>query len=392
VRASILESSTHALDALRTSEMTMFLFFNPSWLGPLALAGLALCWLAVGWVCAREAGVVAARSGSMPLATTRAVRLGSYVLAEKIGEGAMGEVYRAYHCVLGTWRAVKLLPRGASERERERFEKEARLGAELRHPNAVSIYEQGEAPDGTNYYAMELVDGVTLSELVDRQGPQSPERVVQILLQVCAALEVAHGQGLVHRDIKPDNVLLTATDQAKLIDFGLVERMGEIGGEGACDTVVGTPLYISPEAIVAPETVGAPSDLYGLGAVAYFLLTGAPVFRGESVVEVCGHHLHTPPEPLSAVRGDDMPAELEQIVLDCLAKDPARRPKSAAELRRRLFLCLVAAPADAVANTVLGEAVRASSSVSFLRAQRAVDRESAVLTVEARRAACQRAA
>jgi serine/threonine-protein kinase len=284
------------------------------------------------------------------------------------------------------------LPRAASERERERFEKEARLGAELCHPNAVSIYEQGEAPDGTSYYAMELVDGVTLGELVDRQGPQSPERVAQIMLQVCAALEAAHDKGLVHRDIKPDNVLLTTTGQAKLIDFGLVERIGEMGAGEAFDVVVGTPLYISPEAIVAPETVGAPSDLYGLGAVAYFLLTGSPVFGGASVAEVCGHHLHTSPERLSVARGDDMPAELEQIVLDCLAKDPARRPRSAAELSRRLALYLVATRQDEVARAVTGEPSRASSSISFRRAQCAFDGDGAVLTVEAPTEACQRAA
>src|SRR5687768_10006190 len=126
----------------------MLLSFDHSWLGPLAFAGLALCWLVVGWVCAREAAAGEQARVSMPSAANRAVWLGSYLLTEKIGEGAMGEVYRAYHRALGTWRAVKLLPRGASERERERFEKEARLGAELRHPNAVSIYEQGEAPDG----------------------------------------------------------------------------------------------------------------------------------------------------------------------------------------------------------------------------------------------------
>jgi eukaryotic-like serine/threonine-protein kinase len=366
--------------------MTMLLVFDHSWLGPLAFAGLALCWLAIGWVCAREIAAAARPSVSMPSAANRAVWLGSYLLAEKIGAGAMGEVYRAYHCALGTWRAVKLLPRDASERERERFEKEARLGAELRHPNAVSIYEQGEA-DGTSYYAMELVDGVTLGELVDRQGPQSPERVVQILQQVCAALGAVHDKGLVHRDIKPDNVLLTTTGQAKLIDFGLVERIGEMGG-GAFDAVVGTPLYISPEAILAPETVGARSDLYGLGAVAYFLLTGSPVFRGGSVVEVCGHHLHTSPERLSAVRGDDLPAELEQIVLDCLAKDPARRPRSAVELNRRLALYLVTARLDTVAN----EPSRAPSSISFLQPQCAFEGDGAMLTAQARTEACQRAA
>jgi serine/threonine-protein kinase len=299
-------------------------------------------------------------------------------LAEKMGEGAMGEVYRAYHRALGTWRAVKILPRGASGREHERFEKEARLGAELRHPNSVSIYEQGEAPDGTSYYAMELVEGVTLSALVARQGRLSPERVVQILLQLCGALEEAHDRGLVHRDIKPENVLLTADGQAKLIDFGLIERVGDTGRGEAVDAVVGTPLYISPEAIVAPETVGPRSDLYGLGAVAYFLLSGAPVFRGRSVVEVCGHHLHTSPERLSVVLGEGIPAELEQIILDCLAKDAAQRPASAAALAQRLSRCL--------------EPDEAPPCIASIRAQQAFERLEAVLAAEAQGAACRRAA
>src|SRR5690606_38229810 len=127
-----------------------------------------------------------------------------------------------------------------------------------------------------------------LQQLVEREGAQAPERVVRILLQLCAALEEAHGKGLVHRDIKPENVLLTgqARDVAKLIDFGLVEQVGAVALSSR-DLLVGTPLYMAPEAIVAPETVGAASDLYGLGAVAYFLLRGAPVFHGRSVVEVC---------------------------------------------------------------------------------------------------------
>ncbi|HWO09503.1 MAG TPA: serine/threonine-protein kinase [Polyangiaceae bacterium] len=310
---------------------------DPSLLGSLALAGLALCLAFAGWVFAYRAGMAPVAVVVPPARPPR--QLGPYTLADKIGEGAMGEVYRAWNAAVGGWRAVKLLPRGASERDRRRFEQEARLGAELRHRNTVSIYDSGEAHDGTCYYAMELLDGVTLHELVEREGRQPPARVVRILLQLCAALEEAHGKGLVHRDIKPENVLLTRDGLCKLIDFGLAERVGE-GAEGQVgDAVVGTPLYISPEAIVAPETVGARSDLYGVGAVAYFLLRGAPVFHGRSVVEVCGHHLHTAPERLSAVLGDAVPAELEQIVLDCLAKDAAQRPASAAELSRRLASC-----------------------------------------------------
>lgn len=324
------------------------------------ILALTFCLAITGWPRAPEG----CPSASLPL-TAPPQRLGPYQLGDKIGQGAMGEVYRAHHVVLGGWRAVKLLPRGASERERERFEKEARLGAALRHPNAVSIYERGQAADGTRYYAMELLEGQTLQQLVEREGQQPPERVIRILMQLCSALEGAHGLGLVHRDVKPDNVLLTgeALGLVKLIDFGLVERIGELARAQPLDAVVGTPLYLSPESIVAPETVDARSDLYGLGALAYFLLCGAPVFQGKSVVEVCSHHLHTTPEPPSARIEGGLPVALERCVLACLAKDPAARPRSAADLQRRLQECL-----DDL------DARRAVGHLHVRRAQRLLDR------------------
>jgi len=334
-------------------------------LAPALTLCLALCLMAVGWVgfsrpWARLAGVNAAATGGKP------ERLGPYRLANKIGEGAMGEVYRAWHPALGGWRAVKLLPRGASARDRQRFEAEARLGAELHHPNTVSIFDRGESRDGTCYYAMELLEGETLQQLVEREGPQSPERVVRILMQLCAALDEAHGKGLVHRDIKPENVLLAGErrDVAKLIDFGLVARVGAVADSTSLDVLVGTPLYMSPEAILAPEAIDARADLYGLGAVAYFLLRGAPVFHGRSVVEVCSHHLHTAPEPLSALLGEALSPELEALILSCLAKDPAARPQSAAELGRRLARCIEPAPL----------------CLAAMRAQRMLDRLEAVVS------------
>jgi serine/threonine protein kinase len=354
-------------------------------LGPVALCSLALCLLLSGWAWARQAGygLLAAHGGRRPQ------RVGPYTLADKIGEGAMGAVYRAWSSTLGGYCAVKVLPRGASERDRLRFEKEARLGAELHHPNTVSIYERGQSGDGTCYYAMELLEGLTLQQLVEREGRQTPERVVSILMQLCAALEEAHDKGLVHRDIKPENVLLTGDhlEHVKLIDFGLVERVGDVGRGLAADAVVGTPLYISPEAIVAPETVGVRSDLYGLGAVAYFLLRGAPVFHGNSVVEVCGHHLHTRPESLSRALGAAMPAELEQIVMDCLSKDASLRPAHAAELARRLEGCL-----QPERDAAFDDPDEAPLNLSFLWAERALDRLDAVLAAEARKGECQRAA
>ncbi len=328
-------------------------------LGSIGMLALAACLLLVGRLWARESPVLATlapvRDRLTPVLRLHARRLGAYVLEDKIGEGAMGEVYRARHAALGRATAVKVLRREASQREHERFEQEARLTAQLRHPNSVAVYDYGRAADGTSYYAMELLEGVTLQELVERYGAQPAGRVIGILLQLCAALRETHGAGLVHRDVKPDNVFLCrqggALDVAKLLDFGLVKQVTQQPepDEGA-RMVLGTPLYMSPEAIAAPETVSAQSDLYGLGALAYFLLTGSPVFVGDSVVEVCTHQLHSPPERLSRVATQPIAEDLEDVVLACLAKDPTARPASAAELARRLERCIDAdtwADADA---------------------------------------------
>jgi len=312
-------------------------------IGPLLLAGLAMFGLTRDgrwWQAPVAAAEVNATADAAP------VRLGPYTLGSKIGEGAMGEVYRAWNSAAGAWHALKLLPRHASPSDRRRFEKEARLGALVRHPNTVSIIEQAEERQGTCYYAMELLEGTNLQQLVEREGAQPASRVARILGQLAAALEEMHVQGLVHRDVKPENVLLTGGERelCKLIDFGLVEHVGALAQGQPEGALIGTPLYISPEAIVAPETVGPRSDLYGLGAVGYFLLRGEPVFRGQSLIEVCCHHLHSTPEPLGLAlddraAGEAGAAELERIVLDCLAKDPGDRPASAAELARRLARC-----------------------------------------------------
>jgi eukaryotic-like serine/threonine-protein kinase len=268
--------------------------------------------------------------------------LGQYRLEQKIGAGAMGEVYRARHAMLRRPTAVKLLAGDVSETQLRRFEKEVQLTASLTHPNTISIYDYGRTPEGTFYYAMELLDGLTLEELVERYGAQPAARVTQILIQVCGALEEAHAAGLIHRDIKPANIMLCERggipDVVKVLDFGLVKQ---VEGDGAAtqsnlDQVVGTPLYMSPEAILAPERVDRRSDLYGVGAVGYFLLCGAPVFTGKSVIEVCSQHLHSEPAPPSARSPVAVPAELERLLLACLQKEPTRRPESAAALATEL--------------------------------------------------------
>jgi len=268
-------------------------------------------------------------------------RIGPYALVDRIGGGAMGEVYRARHSRSGQVRALKLLTPLASDEQRERFEHEMQLGPQLRHPNTVAALEHGRAPDGRPYFTMDLVDGVDLDLLVTREGPQPARRVIAMLRQLAGALVELHDQGLVHRDIKPANILVCrdggGDDAVKLIDFGLAKRLAEPARSEDC--VVGTPLYISPEAIAAPGEVDGRSDLYGLGAVAYFLLTGAPVFVGDNLIDVCAQHLLRAPEPPSRACEAPIDAELDRLVLDCLAKQPAARPRDARELIRRLDRC-----------------------------------------------------
>ena len=273
-------------------------------------------------------------------------KLGQYTLDEKIGEGGMGIVYRAHHALLRRPTAVKLLPlEKAGAETLARFEREVQLTASLSHPNTVAIFDYGRTVDGVFYYAMEYLDGVNLDQLVKADGPQPPARIVRILEQVSRALAEAHGVGLVHRDIKPGNIILCERggepDVAKVVDFGLVKRFLPSDSEAtmlatSAQTLLGTPLYMAPESIAGTGEIDARSDLYALGAVGYLLLTGTPVFQARSVVEVLAHHLHTPPEPPSRRLGRPVPAELEQVLLQCLAKSVDDRPSSARALRARL--------------------------------------------------------
>jgi tRNA A-37 threonylcarbamoyl transferase component Bud32 len=270
-------------------------------------------------------------------------QLGQYALEEKLGEGGMGVVYRARHAMLRRPTAVKLLkPERMGEAGLRRFEREVQLTARLSHPNTVTVFDYGRTPDGVFYYAMEYLEGLGLDQLVAVDGPQPPGRVVHVLRQVLGALAEAHGIGLVHRDVKPGNVILCErgglSDVVKVVDFGLVKDLEADTGASHDGALVGTPLYLAPEAIRSPAA-DARSDLYSVGAVAYFLLTGRHVFEGRTVVEICGHHLHTAPTPPSERLGRALPAALEAWVLGCLQKDPDRRPASAAEAAARLEGC-----------------------------------------------------
>jgi hypothetical protein len=279
----------------------------------------------------------------------QARRFGQYVLERKLGEGGMGEVYLARHGMMRRPSALELLRADrAGELNLRRFEREVQLTARLTHPNTITVFDYGRTEDDVFYYAMELLDGATLEQIVAVDGAQAAGRVVRILTMACGALTEAHTIGLIHRDIKPANIMLCTQggehDVVKVLDFGLVKEL-EVDREvklTAASAVTGTPQYMAPEAILEPDSVDVRTDIYALGAVAYFLLAGLDVFDGKSVVQVCSQHLHQAPMPLSA-RKISVPAELERVVLACLEKDPARRPQSAAELRQRLEACKVEA-------------------------------------------------
>jgi eukaryotic-like serine/threonine-protein kinase len=282
-------------------------------------------------------------------------RLGQYTLEQKLGEGGMGVVYRASHAMLRRPTAIKLLlPDRAGKEALIRFEREVQRTAMLTHPNTVTVFDYGRTTDGVFYYAMELLEGATLDEVVEIDGPQPAERVIHLLEQAAASLAEAHDAGLIHRDVKPGNILVVdrggISDLVKVVDFGLVKDTG-LGANGAAtsepaltmaNAITGTPLYMAPEAVTGPEHVDARADLYALGAVGYWLLTGTHVFDGTSIVEVCAHHLHSKPEPPSTRLGAPVAADLERVLLECLSKRPEDRPASAHVLRERLRACSAA--------------------------------------------------
>ena len=273
-------------------------------------------------------------------------RLGQYMLHEKLGEGGMGVVYRATHAMLRRETAIKLLPPDRVGPEAlARFEREVVQTARLANPNTVAIYDYGRTPDGVFYYAMEYLEGIDLHDLVEAVGPLPPGRVVHLLQQICGSLAEAHGLGLVHRDVKPENVVLSerggTPDVVKVLDFGLVKNLQATDDVSltAVDSITGTPLYLAPEVIRDPHGVGPASDLYAVAAVGYFLLTGSHVFSGNSVFEVCAAHVHREPEPPSARVGQAIPEGLEKLILQGLAKRPQDRPASARAMREALLAC-----------------------------------------------------
>jgi serine/threonine-protein kinase len=282
----------------------------------------------------------------------RAEDVGTYVLTERIGRGGMGEVWRARHRTLARDAAVKIIRpeilRSGSERQemqlRRRFEREATATASLRSPHTVALYDSGRATDGSFYYVMELIEGIDLQTTVDRFGPMDPARVAHVLYQVAQSLDEAHRAGLVHRDIKPRNIMLAKLglqyDFAKVLDFGLVKSLDPNDPAQTCETLegitTGTPAYMAPEVALGNRAIDGTADLYSLGCTAYYLLTGRMVFEAATPMAFALAHVQTTPPPMRERSELAIPGGLEAIVMQLLEKEPEKRIPSAHELGRRL--------------------------------------------------------
>jgi eukaryotic-like serine/threonine-protein kinase len=276
-------------------------------------------------------------------------QLGQYRLITRLGAGGMGEVYLAKHRMLKRRCAIKLIKpdRAGDPQVLARFEREVRLTAQLSHWNTVEIFDFGRTEDGTFFYVMEYLPGLSLEDLLERHGPLAAERVVHLLRQICQGLREAHGVGLIHRDIKPGNLFVAQRgglhDVAKLLDFGLVKPVAETSSarltqEGA---ISGTPLFMSPEQALGRDDLDARSDIYSLGAVAYAMITGRPPFGGSNPLEVMIAHAHDNVAPPSQFRAD-VPADLERVVLRCLGKRPQDRFQNVESLEQALAECAAA--------------------------------------------------
>jgi len=278
-------------------------------------------------------------------AALAAKQLGQYHLEQKLGEGGMGTVYKARHAMLRRPTAIKLLHvERINDAAIARFEREVQMTSTLTHPNTVGIFDYGRTPEGIFYYAMEYLDGMNLDDLIAKFGPVTEARAVYLLKQICGSLAEAHAAGLVHRDIKPANIFVTRRgglcDFIKVLDFGLVKSLAsEESVQLTSAGMTGTPLYMSPEAVMNPEQIDPRSDVYAVGAVGYYLLTGTTVFRGAAVMDICMQHVQAEPEPLSSRAGRRFDPALESLLMRCLAKSQADRPAHAAELLCELERC-----------------------------------------------------
>jgi serine/threonine-protein kinase len=293
---------------------------------------------------------ISRRLWRMETAVQRARDLGSYQLISLIGTGGMGEVWRARHRMLARDAAIKVIradlmmlqPGYESDITRKRFAQEAQAIASLQSPHTVYLFDFGTSQDGSFYYVMELLDGISLQILMDKFGPQPASRVIHMLRQVCTSLEEAHRQGLVHRDIKPNNIFACAVgiehDFMKVLDFGLVKNVAqkETLHLTASGVTAGTPAYMAPEVAMGEDSIDGRVDIYGLGCLGYFLLTGSPVFDEKTATATVMAHVQKTPVPPSQRSELPIPLQLENLILRCLAKRPDERPQSAQELSRLL--------------------------------------------------------
>jgi serine/threonine-protein kinase len=273
--------------------------------------------------------------------------VGQYRLKRVLGIGGMGTVYLAEHVLLRRPCAVKLISplQAGDPKTLMRFEREVQAAATLTHWNTVEVFDYGHTEDGTFYYVMEYLPGMDLQDMVERHGPLPPERAVRLLRQVCEALREAHGIGLIHRDVKPSNIIACERggvyDVAKLLDFGLVKTFGpgrdaaKLTGDGG---FTGSPAFLSPEQALGREHLDARSDIYNVGAVAYFLMTAKLTFDRQSALEMLHAHAYEPLVPSPEFK-EAVPADLQGVILRCLEKDPDRRYQDAATLERALAAC-----------------------------------------------------
>ena len=333
-----------------------------AWMGPIGLAtqivlgnatnpppALWLVLFAANFLLAWGAATLARLIYHLAAQVKAAREMGGYELIEQLGRGGMGEVWRAEHRIVGRQAAVKLIRAdvlaqiGSYGALVKRFRIEAEATARLHSPHTVALYDYGINEDGVFYYVMELLAGVDLQTLVSRYGPLPAGRAVAMLIQVCDSLIEAHARGLIHRDIKPRNILACRLgynfDFVKVLDFGLVKLDSRDQTALTGQAIAGTPAYLAPEAVHGSANVDARADIYGLGCVAYWLLTGRLVFERDTAMATALAHVRDQPVPPSERSENEVPPQLDRIVLECLAKDPDLRPQSALDLRQALAAC-----------------------------------------------------
>ncbi len=332
-----------------------------AWGVPIVGGASAVAWATVPNLIAASLAVIPAHIiTSLGREVSAARELGSYRVGELVASGGMGEVYRATHRLLARPAAIKLVRPdvlGARSPDEgrvlvKRFQREAAAAAALRSPHTIELYDFGVGEDGTFYLVMELLDGLTLDQLVERFGPVPPERAVHLLRQACESLAEAHDRGLVHRDVKPSNLytcrLARAVDFVKVLDFGLVKSITERGQERtkltSPESLAGTPAFMAPELVLDQAAVDRRVDIYALGCVAYWLLSGRLVFEADNALAMLHKHLEQQPLPPSSASEVAIPPGLDAVVLACLAKRPEDRPADMDDLARRLAEVPIAEP------------------------------------------------